>query len=47
VTRTDEVSFQLGIGALECPLGHRRGEVYVWQNLSKRPGLQKGRAVEL
>lgn len=47
VTRTDEVSFQLGNSALECPLGHRRGEVYVWQNLSKRPGLLKGRAVEL
>lgn len=47
ITRSDEVSFQLGNSALECPLGHRRGEVYVWQNLSKRPGLLKGRAVEL
>jgi len=47
VTRSDEVSFQLGMDALECPLGHRRGEVYVWKHLTGRPGLVKGKAVRL
>jgi len=47
VTRTDEVSFQLGMDALECPLGHRRGEVHVWKHLTGRPGLIKGKAVRL
>jgi hypothetical protein len=43
----DAGSHQLGIDALECPLGYRRGEVHVWRHLSKRPGLTKGRAVRL
>ena len=48
VTMTDTTrSFQLGMDALECPLGHRRGEVHVWKALVGRPGLVKGKAVRL
>lgn len=47
ITYAGEHSFQLGMDALECPLGHRRGEVHVWKHLTGRPGLIKGKAVRL
>ncbi len=47
VTYAGDHSFQLGMDTLECPLGHRRGEVHVWKHLTGRPGLVKGKAVKL
>jgi len=42
----DSGSFQLGMDALDCTLGYRRGEIHVWKHLSGRPGLTRGQAVE-
>lgn len=47
LTYAGEHSYQLGLEALECKLGHRRGEVHVWKHITGRPGLVKGRAVRL
>jgi len=47
LTYAGEHSYQLGVEALECPLGNRRGEVHVYKHLTGRPGLVKGKAVRL
>jgi hypothetical protein len=40
-----ERSYQVGMDALNCPFGQRRGEIFVWKALSNTPGIVRGRAV--